>query len=161
MLRSCRPLSLLALTLLVVVPGCSSQKQASVTIDNQSAAPLQIEVTMPSRGVFGRKPCLEGFVTRLEPGETWESNPDTRRWSMDPNPKRAFRLVAVEHTQEPWLIYQPLWLDTGNSTAHFVLRGRPGAITCQPLKPGGSPAGAEKSLSPRTRSAASGSVPAP
>ncbi|MCC6320606.1 MAG: hypothetical protein IT438_04120 [Phycisphaerales bacterium] len=135
----------------ILLTACSSKKQAAVTIDNQSSAPLQIEVTMPSRGVFGRKPCLEGFVTRLEPGESWESTPDSRRWSMDPNPKRSFRLVAVEHTQQPWLIYEPAWFDTGKTTAHFVLRGHPGEITCAASKSPGSDAGQDQTLTPRKR----------
>lgn len=144
-------LTLAGAVALATAGGCAGQKSAAITIDNQSAAALQVEVTMPAKGVFGRKPCLEGYVMRVGPGATWESTPDTRKWSMDPNPRQEFRLVAVENEATPVLIYEAAWFDTGKKHCHLVLRGRPGAISCQAVKEGGAPEGAEVQLKPRQR----------
>ncbi|GEM_PF-2411983 len=126
--------------------ACSSQRAANVTIDNTSAAALQVEVTMPARGVFGRKPNHEGFVNRVEPGASWQSTADTRRWSMDSNPQQAFRVVAAEHDASPPVVYEAVWFDTGNTACHLVFRGRGGAISCQAITASGSAAGPEQVL---------------
>jgi hypothetical protein len=150
-----RPLLFLALiTAAATLTACSSSRSNSeVVIDNRSAVPLQVEVTTPSKGVFGRKPSLEGFVTRVEPGASWASTPDTRRWSMEPNPNRAFRVVVMEHEATPPLTYDLVWFETGKAYAHLVFSGPPGSITCQPHKENGAAAGPEERLQAKLRTA--------
>ncbi len=77
--------------------GCSGQRsKASVVLENQSSAALQVEVAVPSRGALGRKPSHEGFLKRLEPGEKWASDADTHHYAMLPNPEQAFRVVVTD-----------------------------------------------------------------
>lgn len=140
-----------ALTLCSGLIGCSSSRSASVSIDNQSSVPLQVELTMPARGVFGRKPSLEGYVMRVAPGASWSSTSDTRKWSMEPNPEQAFRVVVMEHESRPVIAYQAAWFDTGKKACHLVLRGDSGGISCSAGAAADGMGGEVKQLTPRAR----------
>lgn len=127
--------------------GCSGQRsKASVVLENQSSAALQVEVAVPSRGALGRKPSHEGFLKRLEPGEKWASDADTHHYSMEPNPEQAFRVVVTDFTSDPHVVYAPVLVKTGNLKASIIFRGTPGAVSMQGFTSGGSAVGGEEKL---------------
>lgn len=132
-------------TMLLGGAGCSTgkQKPVHVLLDNQSSAQLEVQVDLPVRGVFARRPNHEAFRTLLPPGYSWENNPDTLRFATAPNDVKGFRVMVADIGGEEYVWYTPFDVEGSRKSCHVVFHGQPGSLTWQ--TPGGKEQPLEKS----------------
>ena len=122
--------------------GCSSgkQKPVHVVLENESTAQLEVQVDLPVRGMFGRKPNHEAYRTLLPPGYSWENEADTLRFATAPNDVKGFRFMVADIGGEQYVWYTPFAVEGSRKSCHVIFRGQPGALTWQ------TPGGEEKTL---------------
>lgn len=146
--RSALFLSAVALFSVLTLGGCAGTRNPEVTLENKSTAVLQVEVALPSRGIFGRKSGLESFRTLLPAGGEWSSSPDTLRFASEPNDVKGFRVTVTDLTGGAKRPFDPFTVTDGRKFLHLVFRGQPGAITWEPLSESGASAGEQTALVP-------------
>jgi hypothetical protein len=133
----------LAAGVMVAAGGCSKQKAVHVTLDNQSSAQLEVQVDLPVRGPFARKPNHEAYRTLLPPTYSWENGPDTLRFATAPNDVKGFRVMVADVGGEQYVWYTPFAIEGSRKACHVIFRGQPGALTWE--TPGSAATPLEKS----------------
>ncbi len=120
-------------TVLLAGVGCSTGKQqpVHVLLDNQSSAQLEVQVDLPVRGLFARRPNHEAFRTLLPPGATWENTPDTLRFATAPNDVKGFRVMVADIGGEHYVWYTPFEVEGSRKSCHVTFRGQPGSLSWQ------------------------------
>jgi len=118
----------LILTIATAAACTGHQRPVSVTLENQSSIPLEVEVDLPARGPFGRKPNHEAYRLLLPAGEKWQNSPDTLRFAADPNPAQGFRIWAADNSQTERIWYNAFTVEGSRKQCHVIFRGVPGAL---------------------------------